>query len=100
MACFYIAGERKVANLLAKTVMTRMGWFTPPFDTAGEARQRLIPYYDILDFYVEGAMNGSFVRSIGIVRAKAATALTCLVYNIFRYVQINKYQPQLIASMG
>ena len=32
--------------------------------------------------------------------AKAATALTCLVYNIFRYVQINKYQPQLIASMG
>ena len=32
--------------------------------------------------------------------AKASTALTCLVYNIFRYVQINKYQPQLIASMG
>ena len=25
---------------------------------------------------------------------KAATALTCFVYNIFRYVQINKYQPQ------
>ena len=39
-------------------------------------------------------------RSIGIVHAKAATALTCLVYNIFRYVQINKYQPQLIAAMG
>ena len=34
------------------------------------------------------------------LRAKAATALTCLVYNIFRYVQINKYQPQLVASMG
>ena len=50
--------------------------------------------------FIEGAMNGSFVRSIGIVRAKAATALTCLVYNIFRYVQINKYQPQLFASMG
>lgn len=50
--------------------------------------------------FIEGAMNGSFVRSIGITRAKAATALTCLVYNIFRYVQINKYQPQLIASMG
>lgn len=50
--------------------------------------------------FIEGSMNGSFVRSIGIIRAKAATALTCLVYNIFRYVQINKYQPQLIASMG
>ena len=32
--------------------------------------------------------------------AKAVSALTCLVYNIFRYVQFNKYQPQLIASMG
>ena len=50
--------------------------------------------------FIEGSMNGSFVRSIGIIRAKAATALTCLVYNIFRYVQINKYQPQLIAAMG
>ena len=50
--------------------------------------------------FIEGSMNGSFVRSIGIVRAKAATALTCLVYNIFRYVQINKYLPQLIVSKG
>ena len=50
--------------------------------------------------FIEGSMNGSFVRSIGIIRAKAATALTCLVYNIFRYVQINKYQPQLIAARG
>jgi len=50
--------------------------------------------------FIEGSMNGSFVRSIGIIRVKAATALTCLVYNIFRYVQINKYQPQLIAAMG
>ena len=56
LACFYIAGEKKVADLLAKTVMTRMGWFTPPFDTASSLRQRLIPYYDILDFHVEGAM--------------------------------------------
>lgn len=39
--------------------------------------------------FVEGAMNGSLVRSIGMVRAKAANALTNLVYNIFRYVQIN-----------
>lgn len=50
--------------------------------------------------FIEMAMNGSFVRSVGIVRAKAASAITCLVYNIFRYVQINKFQPQLISSMG
>ena len=52
LACFYIAGEQKVADWLAKTVMTRMGWFTPPFDTANDVRQRLEPYYDILDFHV------------------------------------------------
>lgn len=50
--------------------------------------------------FIEGAMNGSLVRSIGIVRAKAANALTNLVYNIFRYVQINIYQPQLITCKG
>jgi ubiquinone/menaquinone biosynthesis C-methylase UbiE len=56
LACFYIAGEQKVADWLAKTVMTRMGWFTPPFDTVNDVRKRLEPYYDILDFHVEGAM--------------------------------------------
>ena len=56
LACFYIAGKQKVADWLARTVMTRMGWFTPPFDTAATLRQRLEPFYDILDFHVEGAM--------------------------------------------
>lgn len=56
LACFYIAGEQKVADWLAKTVMTRMGWFTPPFDTAADVRHRLQPYYDIIDFHIEGAM--------------------------------------------
>lgn len=51
-----VTGEQKVADWLARTVMTRMGWFTPPFDTANDVRNRLEPYYDILDFHVEGAM--------------------------------------------
>ena len=56
LACFYIAGEQKIADCLAKTVMTRVGWFTPPFDTAVDVRLRLESSYDILDFCVEGAM--------------------------------------------
>ena len=56
LACFYVSCEKKTADWLAKTVMTRMGWFTPPFDTADDVRRRLEPYYDILDFQVEGAM--------------------------------------------
>jgi IS5 family transposase len=50
--------------------------------------------------FIEGAMNGSFTRSIGIMRAKAANALTNLVYNVFRYTQILRNQPQLIATKG
>ena len=56
LACFYIAGEQKVADWLARTVMTRMGWFTPPFDNAHDVKRRLEPYCEILDFHVEGAM--------------------------------------------
>jgi len=46
--------------------------------------------------FIEGAMNGSLVRSIGIVRAKADSALTCLVYNVFRYEQLCRCQPKII----
>lgn len=56
IACFYIAGEQKTSDWLARTVMTRMGWFTPPFDTVKTLRHRLEPHYDILDFQVIGAM--------------------------------------------
>ena len=56
LACFYIASEQKVANWLAKTVMTCISRFTPPFDTANDVHKRLEPYYNILDFHVEGAM--------------------------------------------
>ena len=55
LACFYIAGEQKVADWLARTVMTCIGWFTPPFDTAETLRERLEFYYDIIDFHIEGA---------------------------------------------
>jgi ubiquinone/menaquinone biosynthesis C-methylase UbiE len=56
IACFYVAGEQKVPDFLAKHFMARMGWFTPPFDGVADVRRRLEPKYDIVDFEVEGAM--------------------------------------------
>jgi IS5 family transposase len=50
--------------------------------------------------FIEGAMHGSLVRSIGIIRAEANCALTCLVYNVFRFCQIKRLQPELIKSKG
>ena len=50
--------------------------------------------------FIEGAMHGSLVRSIGIARAEANSALTCLVYNVFRFCQISRLQPELITVKG
>ena len=40
--------------------------------------------------FVENSMNGSIVRTIGIVRAEAKIGMMNLVYNIFRCVQLKK----------
>jgi IS5 family transposase len=40
--------------------------------------------------FVENSMNGSIIRTIGIVRAEAKIGMMNLVYNIFRCVQLKK----------
>lgn len=38
--------------------------------------------------FIEQSLGGSFVRSIGIARAREHVALTCLVYNVCRLLQL------------
>jgi transposase, IS5 family len=45
--------------------------------------------------FVENSMNGSFVRTIGITRAKAKIGMINLTYNICRCIQL-----KIIVSMG
>jgi len=40
--------------------------------------------------FIENSMNGSYIRTIGIVRAKAIIGLMNLTYNMFRYIQLQK----------
>lgn len=47
--------------------------------------------------FMEQTMGGLVFRGVGMVRAKANIALTNLVYNMCRLVQIKKYQLNLIA---
>ena len=47
--------------------------------------------------FMEQTMGGLFLRGVGMIRAKANIALTNLVYNMCRLVQIKKYHPNLIA---
>lgn len=44
------------------------------------------------------SMNGLFVRTVGIVRAKANTALTSLVYNVCRFCLIVRYHANYLAA--
>ena len=46
--------------------------------------------------FMEQTMGGLVFRGVGMVRAKAKIALTNLVYNMCRLMQIKKYQPNLI----
>ena len=43
-------------------------------------------------------MHGSFVRTIGIARAKASFALTCLVYNIMRRSLQHRFSHFILAT--
>jgi IS5 family transposase len=45
--------------------------------------------------FVENSMNGSFIRTIGIARAKVKIGMMNLTYNIFRCVQL-----KIVVSMG
>lgn len=48
--------------------------------------------------FMEGTMGGLVVRSIGLERAKANVAMTCLVYNVFRFIQIRRYHCEWLAE--
>lgn len=56
IGCWYIRGESRVMDALVKQILARKGWFTPPFDTAAQLRQRLEKRYDLRAFHVEGSM--------------------------------------------
>jgi ubiquinone/menaquinone biosynthesis C-methylase UbiE len=45
LATFYIKGERKLTDLMVNTVLTRRGWFTPPFWTKETLGEMLCEYY-------------------------------------------------------
>ena len=46
--------------------------------------------------FVERTKNGFLMLSIGMIRAKAASALTCFVYSFFRYEQLCRCQLAMV----
>ena len=56
LACYYIKGKSKVTESLVNMVLSRKGWFTPPFETEQELRTKLDVYFRTDTFCTEGSI--------------------------------------------
>ena len=56
IACFYIKGKSGITDWLVKNILSRKGWFTPPFQTEEELRALLQKLYREIDLHVDGSM--------------------------------------------
>ena len=56
IACFYIKGKSKRTDWLAKNILAKKGWFSPPFQTEEELRNILHKMYKEIHMYVDGSM--------------------------------------------
>lgn len=56
IACFYIKGKSGITDWLVKTILSKKGWFTPPFQTEEELRDILQKMYKEIDLHVDGSM--------------------------------------------
>ena len=56
VACFCIKGESRTSDWLMHRVLSRKGWFTPPFETYLLLKERLQKDYILEEYHKEGSM--------------------------------------------
>ena len=56
IACFYIKGKSRITDWLVKNILSKKGWFTPPFHTENELKIILEKLYRNIDIHVDGSM--------------------------------------------
>ena len=56
VACFCIKGESRISDWLMHRVLSRKGWFTPPFETFESLKERLEKDYVLEEYHKEGSM--------------------------------------------
>ncbi len=54
--CFYIRGECRRTDFLVFHILSKKGWFTPPFQTLAQLRERLQKEYAVVELFHEKAM--------------------------------------------
>ncbi len=56
VACFCIKGESRTSDWLMHRVLSRKGWFTPPFETYLSLKERLQKDYILEEYHKKGSM--------------------------------------------
>ena len=56
VACFCIKGESRISDWLMHRILSRRGWFTPPFETFASQKERLEKDYLLEEYHKEGSM--------------------------------------------
>jgi len=56
IGCFYIKGESRITDWLINTVLSKKGWFSPPFYTRDEVEQLLSSKYFDINLNVDGSI--------------------------------------------
>ncbi len=56
IACFYIEGKSRITDWLVKNILSRKGWFTPPFPNEEQLLDILNRLYRNIDLHTDGSM--------------------------------------------
>ena len=56
IGCFYIRGKSKRTDWLVNHILSKKGWFTPPFQTEEKLRNILKEMYKQIDLHIDGSM--------------------------------------------
>ncbi len=56
IACFYIKGKSKRTDRLVRNVLSKKGWFTPPFPTEEQLLRILHKLYSEVEYHVDGSI--------------------------------------------
>ncbi len=56
IGCFYIRGKSRITDMLVRQILSRKGWFTPPFFTEEQLREILKRYYKDIELHIDGSI--------------------------------------------
>ena len=56
IGCFYIKGKSKITDWLINSILSKKGWFTPPFQSEEEVRSVLNRYCKEVEIHTDGSI--------------------------------------------